>query len=73
MTAKPSQQLARKISQMDRKALTGMLRNFRCSFELDFTDEFLNSVSLSRLRHIVMGISLHSRNRPSAGRRKSSA
>jgi hypothetical protein len=31
----------------------------RCPFNLDFTDEFLDSVSVERLRHIVLGACLH--------------
>ena len=47
-----------RISNMDRKGLVRMLRTMDCDFELDFSDEFLRSVSLERLRHIAVAASL---------------
>jgi hypothetical protein len=35
------------------------LHRLRCRFQLDFTDDFLESVSLERLRHIALAASLH--------------
>jgi hypothetical protein len=52
-------QLIEKINDMDRPGLMQMLRGMRCSFKIDFTQEFLDSVSLERLRHIVLAASLH--------------
>jgi len=46
---------------MDRDQLIGMLRKMECTFRLDFTEEFLHSVNLERLRHIVLSAGLHVR------------
>jgi len=51
--------LADEISKMDRAELIRTLRHMPCTFELDFTEEFLNSTSLSRLRHIALAAALH--------------
>ena len=47
-------ELSERMAGMDRPALIRLLRSIRCKFELDFTDEFLNSISLGRLRHIIL-------------------
>ena len=49
---------AAKIATMSRSELIRLLRQLRCTFELDFTDEFLESASLDRLRHIVLAATL---------------
>ena len=51
--------LADEISRMGRTELIRTVRHMPCTFELDFTEEFLNSVSLSRLRHIALAAALH--------------
>lgn len=51
--------LVREIQGMDRTGLKNMLRNMQCEFTLDFTDEFLDSISVERLRHITLAASLH--------------
>jgi len=50
-----------RIEEMGRADLVRLLKGMRCSFALDFTDEFLDSLSLQRLRHIVLGAGLHDR------------
>lgn len=50
------------ISRMDRDELKNMLRSLRCKFKLDFTDEFLATVSIERLRHILLAAVLHANN-----------
>ncbi len=42
------------IARMDRPRLRDVLSQLDCGFALDFTQEFLRSVSLARLRHIVL-------------------
>jgi len=59
MADKGADEAFRRIATMDRAALTRMLRRLDCDFELDFTDEFLASISLPRLRHIVLAALLH--------------
>ena len=51
--------VAEKIQRMDRNRLVRMLRGMQCDFEMDFTDEYLQSVSLDRLKHIILAASLH--------------
>jgi hypothetical protein len=53
------EQLAARIACMDRPSLVDTLHGLECSFKLDFSDEFLNSISLERLKHIVLAASLH--------------
>ena len=45
---------------MDRPELIESLRGMKCPFELDFSDEFLGSISIERLRHILMAATMHS-------------
>ena len=59
MSPQATDKLVRKIAVMDRNHLIRMLKNFRGNFRLDFTDQFLNSVSLERLRHICLAAHLH--------------
>ena len=56
--------LCGKIADMDRPELIKVLRSLHCGFGLDFTDDFLQSVSIERLRHIVLGAVLHVPNTP---------
>ena len=60
------EELAKVVAEMDRDALIVMLNRMRCTFSLDFTEEFLRSVSLEKLRHIVLSAGLHSRGRLSS-------
>jgi hypothetical protein len=61
MTVKPvGEELAEKVARMDRRSLMQLLHDLKCDFNLDFTEEFLNTVSLPRLRHIAIAASLHS-------------
>ncbi len=55
------EELAGRIAGMDRPELISLLRGMECSFDLDFTDEFLDGISLERLRHIILGAALHVR------------
>ena len=42
------EQLADKIGRMDRADLVRTLRGLECNFKLDFSDDFLESVSIER-------------------------
>jgi hypothetical protein len=46
-------QLLHTVQRLDRRTCIAQLRQFRQP-KLDFTDEFLDALSLDRLRHIVM-------------------
>jgi len=49
------------IQEMDRPELKRLLTGLRCEFPLDFTDEFFNSASVERLRHVALAAVLHAR------------
>lgn len=65
MTAQRVEQLADVICKMDRRGLIRTLRQIHCDFKLDFSSEFLDSISDERLRHIVLAASLHDHSRTS--------
>jgi hypothetical protein len=48
------EQTATSIASLGRDELKRRIRNFRGRFKLDFTEEYLNSLSLDRLRHILL-------------------
>ena len=56
-----SERMANRIGCMDRDALVAFLHRLKCEFPLDFTPEFLHSISLERLQHIVLAAALHDR------------
>ncbi len=47
------------IISMNRSQLITLLQTMHCSFPLDFSAEFMNTLSTDRLRHIAMTASLH--------------
>ncbi len=53
------EQLVVEISTMNRVDLIGMLKKLNCHFKLDFTDDYLDSLSLERLRHVALAAVLH--------------
>jgi len=64
MQAQSLEEYAKQIAVMPRPHLIAMLRGLDCDFKLDFTDEFMASVSLERLRHITMAALLHAHSPP---------
>lgn len=42
------------ISALGREELKKRIRNFRGRFKLDFTEDYLNKISVDRLRHILL-------------------
>lgn len=48
------EQTATSISVLGRDELEKRLRNFRGRFKLDFTENYLNGLSVDRLRHILL-------------------
>lgn len=54
------------VSSLDRTALVRHFREFRASFPLDFTPEFLQATDLERLRHIFVALCLQSQQMPVA-------
>jgi hypothetical protein len=47
------------VAALDRAALIEQFTNYRASFPIDFTTEFLHEQSLDRLRHIFVALCLH--------------
>ncbi len=66
MTSTQIENLLLRISSMDRPAVMCALRKLQCTFNLDFTDEYLESLSIERLQHLLLGASMHDRQSNSA-------
>ncbi len=64
MDAEQIEELICLVAAMDRDAVLEHLHDFPATFPLDFTDEFLQTVSLDRLRHIFVALCLQSRHMP---------
>jgi hypothetical protein len=47
------------IATLPRADLHRMLRDLPCPFPLDFTDAYLDSLPLDRLKHLVAAVALH--------------
>ena len=62
MPQRTIEKLAEKIAAMPRRRLVTLLRSMDCAFTIDFTDKFLKSASLERLRHIALAAALHAHN-----------
>jgi hypothetical protein len=52
------------VAALDRPSLVNQIHDFRGSFPLDFTDEFLTTVQLDRLRHIFVALCLQQQHMP---------
>ena len=52
------------VSALDRPALVRQFREFRATFPIDFTPEFLATADLDRLRHIFVALCLQSQQMP---------
>ena len=48
------EQTATSIAALDRTELKKRIRNFQGRFKLDFTEGYLNDLSVDRLRHILL-------------------
>jgi hypothetical protein len=55
MTSRDSfEQTATLIAALGKDELKKRIRNFRGRFRLDFTEDYLNNLSVDRLRHILL-------------------
>jgi hypothetical protein len=52
------------VSSLDRDGLVRQFHNYRASFPLDFTPDFLNQQPLERLRHIFLALCLQCQRMP---------
>ncbi len=48
------EQLVTSIAALGRDDLKKRIKDFRGRFKLDFSDDYLDSISLDRLRHILL-------------------
>ena len=48
------------IAALGRHELERRIRNFRGRFKLDFTQDYLNKLSVDRLRHILLAALMNS-------------
>lgn len=46
------------VAALERPALVEQLHEYRASFPIDFSEQFLNEVPLDRLRHIFVALCL---------------
>ncbi len=49
-----AERIATKLASMSRSQLKGSLRSLKTRFRMDFTDEFLDSLSKDKLCHILL-------------------
>ena len=54
MTSTKLEKTATSIATLNKGELKKRLRNFKGRFKLDFTDDYLNDLSVDRLRHILL-------------------
>ena len=55
MNAKDNfEQTATSIASLNRSELKKRIKNFRGRFKLDFTEDYLNRLSIDRLRHVLL-------------------
>ena len=55
------EQAATSIAALGRDELKRRIRNFRGRFRLDFTEDYLNKLSVDRLRHILLAASINAK------------
>ena len=59
MDTEEAEDLVCRVAAMGQEELIALLESMRCPFELDFTEEYLASLTLDRLRHVVLAAALH--------------
>jgi hypothetical protein len=52
---------ATSIAALDRNELKRRIRNFKGRFKLDFSDDYLNTLTVERLRHILLAALINAR------------
>jgi hypothetical protein len=58
------EQLVTSIAALGRDELKRRIKNFHGRFKLDFSDEYLDSLSLDRLRHILLAALINGKAQP---------
>ena len=54
---------ATSIAALQRPELKKRIKNFRGRFKLDFTDDYLDRISIDRLRHILLAALINAKSR----------
>ncbi len=52
------------VTGWDRQTLTAQFLNFESKFPVDFTSEYLSSLSVDRLRHLFLAMCLQNQRMP---------
>ena len=55
------EQTATSIASLGRDELKRRIRSFRGRFRLDFTEDYLNNLSVDRLRHILLAVLINAK------------
>lgn len=55
------EQTATSIASLGRNELKRRIRNFKGRFRLDFTEEYLDNLTIDRLRHILLAALINAR------------
>jgi len=58
MASAKFEKLSALVVSLSRPQLKNRIRNFKGGFKLDFTDSYLEKVSVDRLRHILLAAML---------------
>ncbi|MCK4291933.1 MAG: hypothetical protein KAY65_01950 [Planctomycetes bacterium] len=53
------EQTATAIAALERNEIKKRIRSFRGRFKLDFTEDYLNKLSIDRLRHILLAAQIN--------------
>ena len=61
ISKKHFEQTATSITALGRDELKKRIRGFRGRFKLDFTEEYLNKLSVDRLRHILLAAQINAK------------
>jgi hypothetical protein len=61
MASKYFDKEATSIAALDRNELKRRIRTFRGRFKLDFNEDYLDSLSIDRLRHILLAALINAR------------
>ncbi|MHC4220887.1 MAG: hypothetical protein ACYST9_00575 [Planctomycetota bacterium] len=56
------EQTATSIAALGKYELKRRLKNFRGRFKLDFTEDYLDNLSVDRLRHILLAAMVNAKN-----------
>jgi hypothetical protein len=58
------EQIIASLTALDRDDLKQRIKGFRGRFKLDFSDEYLDALSLDRLRHILLAALINAKAEP---------